>query len=128
MISTDGNTWIPQCGRHTILGSQYQDDGQPLYSGDQLGWVSERIDLTDYVGADQLWVQFRIVSDYGVNKDGFYFDDLVIDVLREEEGTAINEIPLLQGSLSPNPASEICLLYTSPSPRDRTRSRMPSSA
>ena len=26
------------------------------------------------------------------------------------------------------PASEICLLYTSPSPRDRTRSRMPSSA
>ena len=31
----------------------------------------------------------------------------------------------------PNPdyaKSEICLLYTSPSPRDRTRSRMPSSA
>ena len=25
-------------------------------------------------------------------------------------------------------ASRICLLYTSPSPRDRTRSRMPSSA
>ena len=27
-----------------------------------------------------------------------------------------------------NLTSEICLLYTSPSPRDRTRSRMPSSA
>ena len=27
-----------------------------------------------------------------------------------------------------NVNSEICLLYTSPSPRDRTRSRMPSSA
>ena len=26
------------------------------------------------------------------------------------------------------PPSSICLLYTSPSPRDRTRSRMPSSA
>ena len=26
------------------------------------------------------------------------------------------------------PLDEICLLYTSPSPRDRTRSRMPSSA
>ena len=26
------------------------------------------------------------------------------------------------------PRTEICLLYTSPSPRDRTRSRMPSSA
>ena len=27
-----------------------------------------------------------------------------------------------------DPAAFICLLYTSPSPRDRTRSRMPSSA
>ena len=27
-----------------------------------------------------------------------------------------------------SPPSKICLLYTSPSPRDRTRSRMPSSA
>ena len=27
-----------------------------------------------------------------------------------------------------DPASALCLLYTSPSPRDRTRSRMPSSA
>ena len=26
------------------------------------------------------------------------------------------------------PGNEVCLLYTSPSPRDRTRSRMPSSA
>ena len=30
--------------------------------------------------------------------------------------------------LSPNEAVKPCLLYTSPSPRDRTRSRMPSSA
>ena len=28
----------------------------------------------------------------------------------------------------PNPCSSICLLYTSPSPRDRQKSRMPSSA
>ena len=28
----------------------------------------------------------------------------------------------------PNTSSRVCLLYTSPSPRDRTRSRMPSSA
>ena len=31
-------------------------------------------------------------------------------------------------SLSESEVSRICLLYTSPSPRDRTRSRMPSSA
>ena len=34
------------------------------------------------------------------------------------------------GGDRPQPVSvaEVCLLYTSPSPRDRTRSRMPSSA
>ena len=43
-------------------------------------------------------------------------------------------IDLLRGKYSdPNdpghiPHSQACLLYTSPSPRDRTRSRMPSSA
>ena len=37
--------------------------------------------------------------------------DTAVDYLRE--------VPAL---------AEVCLLYTSPSPRDRTRSRMPSSA
>ena len=31
-------------------------------------------------------------------------------------------------SIMPMPDEDTCLLYTSPSPRDRTRSRMPSSA
>src|SRR5665811_2071599 len=30
--------------------------------------------------------------------------------------------------VGPRPVATLCLLYTSPSPRDRTRSRMPSSA
>ena len=38
-------------------------------------------------------------------------------ILAERE-TGLNEMP----------QSDVCLLYTSPSPRDRTRSRMPSSA
>ena len=33
-----------------------------------------------------------------------------------------------KGFLKSNPTKHTCLLYTSPSPRDRTRSRMPSSA
>ena len=37
--------------------------------------------------------------------------------------------PLVQTSLGTLPGpGDVCLLYTSPSPRDRTRSRMPSSA
>ena len=34
----------------------------------------------------------------------------------------------IEKALSSNNLSKSCLLYTSPSPRDRTRSRMPSSA
>ena len=34
----------------------------------------------------------------------------------------------MRGTMSTYPNGYICLLYTSPSPRDRTRSRMPSSA
>ena len=44
----------------------------------------------------------------------------------EDMGTDINDISLTTtGTISLNGT---CLLYTSPSPRDRTRSRMPSSA
>ena len=38
-------------------------------------------------------------------------------------------IRILKGHYAdPDAPGEVCLLYTSPSPRDRTRSRMPSSA
>ena len=35
---------------------------------------------------------------------------------------------VVQSSMIIKPKNKDCLLYTSPSPRDRTRSRMPSSA
>ena len=38
------------------------------------------------------------------------------------------EVWMAKGDRRINAKSIICLLYTSPSPRDRTRSRMPSSA
>ena len=41
-------------------------------------------------------------------------------------GTFFNRVQTFE--IGRFPATETCLLYTSPSPRDRTRSRMPSSA
>ena len=48
----------------------------------------------------------------------------------DEFAEVIEKIDNLRGALEiPMPAGfHVCLLYTSPSPRDRTRSRMPSSA
>ena len=55
--------------------------------------------------------------------------------LEKPEGLVVVESEHVRSFLSPLPISKIwgvgkqtCLLYTSPSPRDRTRSRMPSSA
>ena len=52
--------------------------------------------------------------------EGFWWQDGVsgIDYARKEDFKWISVIRL----------PDFCLLYTSPSPRDRTRSRMPSSA
>ena len=47
--------------------------------------------------------------------------------LAEASGLSVNTLSLIEnGKISPSVST--CLLYTSPSPRDRTRSRMPSSA
>ena len=67
--------------------------------------------FTDYFGWDlsrKLWQQtsFDVLKEY--------------DALLEDENS-IKELADLLGNMR-------CLLYTSPSPRDRTRSRMPSSA
>ena len=54
-------------------------------------------------------------------------------VSEEESGTAVVVAPVLghggvAGGYQKTSKGGDCLLYTSPSPRDRTRSRMPSSA
>ena len=48
--------------------------------------------------------------------------EIVEDDLMRSMGTSVNDVTLLPKQC------KHCLLYTSPSPRDRTRSRMPSSA
>ena len=61
--------------------------------------------------------------------DGWQVEELLgLPVLAttDSEGTA--ELPTSRRLVQAVAASGDCLLYTSPSPRDRTRSRMPSSA
>ena len=57
-----------------------------------------------------------------------------VDVVMEVDKMAVNEqfpslMPTLYpGSMATDPKPYACLLYTSPSPRDKRQSRMPSSA
>ncbi len=82
-VSTDnGNNWIPQCGAYTNTGVPDQNaaSGQPLYDGTQNDWVNENIDLSDYLG-ESILIRFRLVSDNIIAGDGFYFDDLQIQII-----------------------------------------------
>ncbi|MDW8302399.1 MAG: M14 family zinc carboxypeptidase [Bacteroidia bacterium] len=87
MISTDGGTtWIPQCGLYTNAGvgtifGGVQPLDEPLYDGTQSTWVQEEIDLSDYLGMNNLKFRFHLRSDAFINEDGFYFDDFKVEVI-----------------------------------------------
>ena len=101
-ISTDGgNTWIPQCGKLTVKGTQYQETGEPLYSGNNIQWKKEEIDLAEYIGQTNVKVRFVLVSDSYTTEDGFYFDDFQIHVLTDEMGT--HDFAGSQFEIYPNP-------------------------
>ena len=55
------------------------------------------------------------------------YPELLIDIFDESLGWSLKDI-INGGDAASIKKTNICLLYTSPSPRDRTRSRMPSSA
>ncbi|MEX1001023.1 MAG: M14 family zinc carboxypeptidase [Crocinitomicaceae bacterium] len=79
MISTDGgNSWTPLCGKYTNAGSIYQDEDQPVYDGTQTEWVFEEIDLTDYLGEQNVLFKFQLQADQYETGDGFYFDDFAL--------------------------------------------------
>ena len=53
-------------------------------------------------------------------------NDIIEEEIKADDPDALNELPSPAEIFSQ--LDDYCLLYTSPSPRDRTRSRMPSSA
>ena len=69
--------------------------------------------------ANYLWNTDNVGSTILVSEAGLY----MVTITDENGCTGVNTVEVLELS-SPN----ICLLYTSPSPRDATLSRMPSSA
>jgi len=111
-VSTNnGSTWIPQCGNYTNDGSDNngQPTGEPLYDGNQNDWVLEEIDLSDYLG-EQLLVRFQFESDGEVRSDGFYFDDLKINILDENLGA--NDFSETTFNIYPNPVKNKLTINT----------------
>ncbi len=112
--STNGNTWTPLCGRHTRTGVEAQDEGAPLYDGQQPNWVWEEMSLEDYIGGS-VRLRIRLVSDEATTYDGFYFDDLLVTSTNFGSSTLQEQaVPTLLPP-QPNPATDhVWLNYALP--------------
>ncbi|MFK8037933.1 MAG: M14 family zinc carboxypeptidase [Crocinitomicaceae bacterium] len=112
MASTNnGVSWSPLCGNYTNIGTNNQDEGEPLYDNNQTTWVQEEIDLSDYLGMTNVQFKFRLVSDNFVVEDGFAFDDFKI--LADGQGLSVSSTMINRYNIYPNPANDFLLIENS---------------
>jgi len=106
-ISTDGRNYDPLCGRYSVPGRLSINKDLPIYTGRQLSWVNERIDLSSYLG-EEVTIRFTMTSTNGDTRDGAYIDDIRILQYNQGDITSVNSLD--EASYSsiafPNPASE----------------------
>ena len=105
--SPNPSTMEPLCGRYTNSGTANQALNEPLYDGIQETWIQETVSLEDFIGEEEVYFAFGLVSDGFVDGDGFYFDDLTIEVVNDIDTknttlTLNNEVVLI-----PNPTKDI---------------------
>lgn len=116
--STDGSTWTPLCGLYTNDGTNDQELGEPLYDGFQTSWIREEMSLQDFLGSANVQIRFRLISDVWVNEDGFYFDDLEVNVIENTVG--IQEQNDLLLAPMPNPADQFTYIQFDQDVREGT--------
>ncbi|MCC6754361.1 MAG: immune inhibitor A [Saprospiraceae bacterium] len=77
-LSTNGSDYHALCGMYTINGNFSQAFDEPVYCGIQDDWVTEWIDLSDYLG-HEIYLQLYLYSGQNLNDyDGMYIDDLEV--------------------------------------------------
>ena len=106
-ISNNGGaSWEPQCGKYTRKGVETQEDAldEPLYDGNQGDWVNESILLTDYID-QEISIRFKLKSDGGLRRDGFYYDDFKIKALSSSLSSSENT--LNKAKIYPIPSDNI---------------------
>ena len=106
LASADGINFSPLCGLYTNAGTADQAENEPLFDGEQLGWVREEMSLNDFLGENNVSIKIILAADNWVNADGFYFDDIEVRTMAASP-IAVQENPNQQNLLSkaqPNPA------------------------
>jgi bacillopeptidase F (M6 metalloprotease family) len=113
-VSTDnGATWTALCGKYTTNNNNL-DNGNPTYTGINSNWLKEEMSLDNFLGQNIL-IRFRLRSDFGVEYDGFYFDDLLVEAIDTTGTSGISENGSSAFTISqnmPNPADAYTFINT----------------
>ncbi len=79
-VSSDGQSWHTLQSNWMLQGSGkgQQANSSTGYDGFYHYWLQEWIDISNYQTNDNLYLRFRLQSDGGVSKDGWYLDDIQV--------------------------------------------------
>ncbi|NND33632.1 MAG: T9SS type A sorting domain-containing protein [Saprospiraceae bacterium] len=103
-IAADGGEFQPLCGRYSVPGRLTINEGLPIYTGRQLSWIIEEINLSEFVG-QEIDLRFAMISTNSDTRDGAYLDD--IRILEYNQGS-------LTGSVDIKPEDIGSFLYPNP--------------
>jgi len=110
-VSADnGENWQPLCTKLSRVGSDDQDEGQPVYTGIKTIWQTDEVDLQDYLG-ESIKIKIKFVSDQSITHDGIYFDEIYvlgIDTTALRSGIIANS----SVTVHPNPAQSGFLVHS----------------
>ena len=134
--AADGRLCVREQAKAWALREVWQDEGKPAYG--MFTWIASRVKTTlngKPVGPSPDRTSIREFFDK-IDADGDWFPGKISGVkrgpkriLRGAKVTAIVAAAKRIKREGDDPTyGNVCLLYTSPSPRDKCRSRMPSSA
>ena len=115
--ATSSSFYTPLCGLYTKSGSQNQAQDEPLYDGLQDTWVQESIDLVDFLGGD-FYLSFTLISDSWVEEDGYYFDDVQIQVNYQTGSETLSLEDFIIKQNQPNPAKSSTTIQLENYPND----------
>ena len=104
--------------------SEYDSNGKEIYYENSNGsWCKREYDSNGneiyFEDSNGYWCK----REYDSNGSEIYFEDSHGEIIDNRPKGCEGKVEEIDGK-----KYKLCLLYTSPSPRDRTRSRMPSSA
>ncbi len=116
-VSTNNSTWTSLQGEfmHGGTGQGVQNTEEFGYDGIS-DWIEDRVDVSSVAGEEQVWFRFSLKSDGGLERDGFYVDNIQLFTFLETtqigdiniDGNIdvldiVQMVQIIIGSLNPTP-------------------------